>query len=66
MDVAAEPAIEDRLPVGADRFDKEVLDGLGVLVVSIELAAGLRLAEMGPIASEVQTAKGRQTAGIQD
>ena len=60
--MAAEPAIEDCLPVGADRFEKGVFDGLGLLVASIELAAALGLAEMEPIASEAQTDKGRQRA----
>jgi len=50
--VAAELAIEDCLPVRADRFDEEVLKGLGVLVANIELAAALGLAQMDPIASE--------------
>ena len=46
-------AVEDGLPVRAERFDEDVFYRLGVLVVSIQLAAALGLAQMDPVGGAV-------------
>ena len=46
---ATELAIEGFFPVRAEGFDEDVLDGLVVLVASIEFPAALSLAEMDPV-----------------
>ena len=46
-------AVEDGLPVRAERFDEDVLDRLGVFVASIQLAAALGLAQMDPVGGAV-------------
>ena len=48
-----ELAIEDGFPVGAEGFDEDVLERLGVLVMSVELAAALSLAEVDPVGGTV-------------
>ena len=42
-------AIEDRFPVGAEGFEKDVFDGQGVLVVRVGLATDLGLADVDPV-----------------
>ena len=44
------------MPVRAEGFDEDVLDGLAVLVAGIELAATLDLAEMDPVRRAVASA----------
>ena len=39
------------MPVGTKRFDEDVFDGQGVLVVRVEFAAALGLAEVEPVGS---------------
>ena len=46
-------AIEGGFPVGTEGFDEDVLDGLVVLVASIEFPAALGLAEMDPVGGAV-------------
>ena len=48
-----ELAVEDFLPVRAEGLDEDVLDGLVVLVPSVQLAAALRLAQLDPVGGAI-------------
>ena len=51
--MAGELSIENGFPVGAEGFDEDVLNWLGVLVMSVELAAALSLAEVDPVGGTI-------------
>ena len=46
-------AIEDGLPMGMERQEEDILDGQGVLIMSVEFAMALGLTDMDPVGGTV-------------
>ncbi len=46
-------AAEDRAPIGLERLEEDVLDGEGVFVADVELAAPLGLADVDPVGGSI-------------